>query len=62
MRKLTVRETAELLAVPIRTVQHWAKTGRLPAEQLPGPNGAYLIDRADVEALCATRGAVRPAS
>lgn len=42
-----------MLGVPRRTVQHWAKTGRLPSDQLPGPNGAYLFDPADIASLAA---------
>lgn len=35
-----------------RTVQRMIDAGTLiPAQKLPGPNGAYLIDPADVEAL-----------
>lgn len=30
-KALTVQQVAELLAMSTRTVQHWAKTGRLPA-------------------------------
>jgi predicted site-specific integrase-resolvase len=34
------------------TLVRWVQLGKLaPAQKLPGPNGAYLFRRSDVEAL-----------
>lgn len=39
---------------PLRTVQYWATTGRLPvALKLPGLTGAYLFRPEDVDAAAA---------
>lgn len=58
-----VRETDDLLTSPqvglilgksARTVQRMADAGEIPvAQKLPGPNGAYLYRRSDIEALLA---------
>lgn len=49
---LTSTEVGVLLGKSARTVQRMADAGQLtPAQKLPGPNGAYLFRRADVEAL-----------
>lgn len=43
-----------MLGKSIRTVQRLADSGNLRvAHKLPGPNGAYLFERTDVEALLA---------
>ena len=45
-------EASELLGVHRATLLRWVADGRLkPVHQLPGPNGAYLFRRADVEKL-----------
>lgn len=37
------------------TLTRWVQLGRIePAMRLPGPNGAYLFRRADIEALAVT--------
>lgn len=49
---LTSPEASRILGVSIRTVHRRVAAGDLtPVRQLPGPNGAYLFHRADVEAL-----------
>ncbi len=49
---LTSPEVGALLNKSARTVQRMVDAGTLtPAQKLPGPNGAYLFHRADVEAL-----------
>jgi excisionase family DNA binding protein len=49
---VTVTELAERWGVTTRTVQRRIARGELtPAMQLRGKNGAYLFNRADVEAL-----------
>jgi hypothetical protein len=48
----SVADAARLLDKPVRTVQNWARTGRLAtAAKLSGKTGAYVIDRAEIEAL-----------
>lgn len=45
-------EVAKLLGVHIATVTRRAALGQIPvAMKLPGETGAYLFDRADIEAL-----------
>lgn len=47
-------EAAEILGVSRATVLRWADADRdirLPGHKLPGETGAYVFDRADVEAL-----------
>lgn len=49
---LTSPQVAHILGKSARTVQRMADSGELPITQkLPGPNGAYLFSRRDVEAL-----------
>lgn len=49
---LTSPQSAALLEVSLRTVHRLAEAGELaPAHRLPGPNGAFLFRRGDVEAL-----------
>lgn len=51
---LTSTQAGAILGRSARTVQRLAESGALtPAQKLPGPNGAYLFRRADVEALLA---------
>lgn len=53
---LTSAQASLLLAKSGRTVQRMAEAGALPiAQKLPGPNGAYLFRRSDVEAAAASR-------
>ena len=41
-----------------RTIARLAEQGEIPyASKLPGPNGAYLFRRGDIEALAAKRDA-----
>ncbi len=49
---LTSPQAGLLLGKSARTVQRMADAGALPiAQKLPGPNGAYLFRRADVDTL-----------
>lgn len=54
---ITSFEAGLLLRKSARTVQRMARTNENPqgvlpvAQKLPGPNGAYLFRRSDVEAL-----------
>ena len=51
---VTSPEAGQLLGNSARTVQRMADAGDLPYRQkLPGPNGAYLFDRAVIEAKAA---------
>jgi predicted DNA-binding transcriptional regulator AlpA len=53
---LTSPQTALELGVSIRTVHRLADDGVLPlVHKLPGPHGAFLFHRSDVEALRAER-------
>ena len=46
---LTTKEAAQVLRVPVRTLQHWAKTGQVPAYRLGG--GHHLrFRRKDLDA------------
>lgn len=52
---LTSPQAGAILGKSARTVQRMADAGDLPyAQKLPGPNGAYLFRRSEVEALLAT--------
>lgn len=47
---LTAPEVARILGKSVRTVHRLAAAGDLPvAHKLPGPNGAFLFERATVE-------------
>lgn len=51
---VTSPEAGQLLGKSARTVQRMADAGDLPyLQKLPGPNGAYLFDRAVIEAKAA---------
>ena len=51
---ITAPEAGAILGKSARTVQRMIPTGELtPVRKLPGPNGAYLFRRSDVEALTA---------
>jgi excisionase family DNA binding protein len=49
-------EVARLLKINQVTVARWVASGQLtPAHKLPGKNGAYLFNRADVDQLISDR-------
>lgn len=49
---IAATEAGAILGKSARTVSRLAEAGQLPVVQkLPGPNGAYLFRRRDVEAL-----------
>jgi predicted DNA-binding transcriptional regulator AlpA len=49
---LTSTEAGQIIGKSARTVQRMAESGELPvAQKLPGPNGAYLFRRTEIEAL-----------
>lgn len=50
-----VAETARILGKSRATVKRWAADGTIPAGKLPGKTGAYLFDRAAIQALAAER-------
>lgn len=51
---MTTPEVAAALKRPVSTVQWQAANGVLPvAMKLPGKNGAYLYDPAEIKALAA---------
>jgi excisionase family DNA binding protein len=55
---LTTAQVAELLGIPVRTLNRMAERGDLkPALTLAGDRGARLYRRADIEALAATQEA-----
>lgn len=55
---LTSTQVAALLGKSSRTITRMADAGTLPtAGKLPGPNGAYLFDRDDIEPFRAEREA-----
>lgn len=54
MELITSPEAGQILGKSARTIQRMADAGDLPvAQKLPGPNGAYLFVRSDIEALMA---------
>lgn len=57
---MTSAQVAQRLNVSLRTVHRLVSNDKLiPAQQLPGPNGAYLFDQAAVDAI---RGTLRSRS
>lgn len=53
---ITAADAAVVFRVDRSTVSRWAAAGTLPfVIKAPGHRGAYLFDRADVEALAASR-------
>lgn len=55
---MTAVEVAKALGVSRTTVKRKAANGKLPvAAKVPGGTGAYLFDRATIEALASERGA-----
>lgn len=57
--QMTSPEVCELLGIDRSTLTRRVQAGRIePAFKLPGRNGAYVFDRATVEALAAERAEV----
>lgn len=55
---ITTKQASEILGEGVRQVIRRVERGELtPVQKLPGIRGAYLFDRADVEALLAERSA-----
>lgn len=53
---LVSSQVGAMLGKSPRTVARLAEQGEIPyASKLPGPNGAYLFRRGDIEALAAER-------
>jgi len=50
-RPIGTREAMEILGVSKDTLIRMIARGDVTADKLPGSNGAYLFDRADVERL-----------
>ena len=50
---ISAAEAAKILHISVRAVQHRITSGTLPAQKLPGKTGAYILDRATVEAIAA---------
>lgn len=49
---LTTAQVADIVGASRRMVLRWVEAGKLnPVTQLPGPTGALLFTRSDVEAL-----------
>lgn len=56
---LTSVQVAILLGKSARTVHRMAEAGTLPvAQKLPGPNGAFLFRREDVDRLAQAEASV----
>ena len=55
---ITASEAAKILDRPERTVKYQAKRDKLPVvAKLPGATGAYLFDRAAIEAIADSEAA-----
>jgi len=54
---MSAAEAADLLNCHRSTIARYVAAGTLEATKLPGRTGAYLFDRAAVEALAAERAA-----
>jgi predicted site-specific integrase-resolvase len=53
------REAANIVGVPYTTFMRWVADGRItPVHENPGPVGAKIFSRADVERLAADRKTV----
>jgi excisionase family DNA binding protein len=51
---LATAEVAKELGNSVPTINRWVAEGKLiPAKKLPGRTGAYLFDRATIDALSA---------
>lgn len=49
-------EAAQILRIHVATLGRWVKSGIItPAHKLPGKNGPYVFNRADVDQLAAER-------
>jgi excisionase family DNA binding protein len=59
---ISVSQAASMLSLDVRTVHRKIQRGELPAQKMPGRTAAYILRRADVEALLASAGAERNAS
>lgn len=59
---ISAAQAAEILGVDATTVHRMIKRGTLPAHKLNGRTGAYVLDRAAVEALLTPAGVERSAS
>ena len=52
---LTSPQAGVILGKSARTIHRMAESGALPiAQKLPGPNGAFLFRRKDIERLAAS--------
>jgi excisionase family DNA binding protein len=56
---LTAQEAAELLRVDVRTVRRWIGEGTLPAYQIAGAHGRYLIAQKDLRSKLASATTTR---
>lgn len=52
---LSAAQASEQTGEPKRTILHAIKTGKLPAQKLPGYNGVYLIAQRDLDKWAASR-------
>lgn len=52
---ISAAEAAQILHISVRAVQHRIAAGSLPAQKLPGKTGAYILNRAEVEAIAKSR-------
>lgn len=50
-------DVAEVLGISKATVNRRALAGEIPAHKLPGKRGAYVFNRAVIEALAAAKDA-----
>lgn len=48
---MSAKAAADRLGVDKSTVTRWIAAGKLKAEKMEGEFGAWMVDRADVEAL-----------
>lgn len=56
----SVVDAAEILGKPVSTVQKWARSGRIPVVgKLSGRQGAYILDRTEMNYLAAQRNKAR---
>jgi excisionase family DNA binding protein len=53
---LGTAEVAQLLSKDVRTVHRMIRRGEIPAQMLPGRTAAYIIRRADIDALLQSAG------
>ena len=55
---ISTRAAAERLGVSVWTIHKMIRTGRLNATKLGGSTSTYVISRADIDALVASRKSV----